>query len=90
MLCQRYANPAFLIDNMISTGQFADWCYSVAMKHQQDRIESWKWDIWLHKVYDKTWTEFNDIAEQPEVDSKQVAQQLKDINEMATNTCWDV
>lgn len=90
MLCQRYGNPAFFIDQMLETEQFYEFCIDVVKAFNKERKEAREWEVWLHKVYDKTWSDFIKPQQTESIDKEQVAQQIRDIHEMATSTNWNV
>ena len=54
LLFRRYASPFPFMDGMIQTCQFCDFIHNFAEAKQ----ESDEWEIYLHKVWDKSFTEF--------------------------------
>ena len=60
-LFKEYGNPTFLLDGVISSGQFSDWVDA----HEENKTEKTIWEMYLHKLskYDeRSFSEFrNDI-----------------------------
>ena len=58
LLSKRYASPYFFLNGMIQTGrlvEFVDY-FIETTNHEND--EKIMWDMYLHKVFDKTFDEF--------------------------------
>lgn len=51
---KRYSNPFSLFDELIESNQFNDFIITLNTKY----IEDIEYDLWLHKVYDKSFEEF--------------------------------
>lgn len=56
LLFSKYASPQILIDQLISNGDFFDWVIEF-IDAENDRQA---WDVWLHKVIDKSFEEFRE------------------------------
>lgn len=54
LLFTRYASPFLFMDGMIQTGQFCDFIDGVI----KAKKEANEWEIYLHKVWDKSFTDF--------------------------------
>ncbi len=54
LLFKRYADPFSLVDGYIQTSRL---CEFIGVFIEQ-KIESDRWEYWLHKVWDKTYPEF--------------------------------
>lgn len=54
LLFQKYASPFSLIDELISNGDFTEWINEFIDAENDRKIM----DIWLHKVFDKSFAEF--------------------------------
>ena len=70
LLFKRYASPFVLLDNMIlisSSSSFIDDLFNLISKEKEEKIQ---WEFFLHKVFDKSWKEFNDEVNQPINDEK--------------------
>ena len=70
LLFKRYASPFVLIDNLIltsSSSSFIDELFDLISKEKEEQIQ---WEFFLHKVFDKSWKEFNDEVNQPIIDEK--------------------
>ncbi len=56
LLFKRYASPFLLLEQMIDNKRFAEFVDDfIETKREDDLIE-----IWLHKVFDKTFSDFKD------------------------------
>lgn len=56
LLFTRYASPFLFMDEMIRNGQFCMFIHNVIKaKHESD-----EWEIYLHKVWDKSFSEFKE------------------------------
>lgn len=65
LLFKRYASPFVLLDNLIlisSSSSFIDDLFNLISKEKEEQIQ---WEFFLHKVFDKSWKEFNDEVNQP-------------------------
>ena len=70
LLFKRYASPFVLLDNLIlisSASSFIDDLINHINKEKEEQIQ---WEFFLHKVFDKSWKEFNDEVNQPINDEK--------------------
>ena len=70
LLFKRYASPFVLLDNLIlisSSSSFIDDLINHINKEKEEQIQ---WEFFLHKVFDKSWKEFNDEVNQPINDEK--------------------
>lgn len=57
LLFKRYASPFALIDGYIGTGRFCAFLHNfIHQKEEDDR-----WEYFLHKVWDKSYTEFCEL-----------------------------
>ena len=54
MLFKRYASPFLLIDGMLETGRFLDFVDKFIDTQNEERM----YELWLHKVYDKSYADF--------------------------------
>lgn len=71
LLFSKYASPFVLIDELLSNGDFFDWVIEFINAENDRQI----WEMWLHKIFDKSFEEFrNSIIEtQPdEMDKEQL------------------
>lgn len=59
LLFQRYASPFPFVDGMIQTGRFSEF----VDEFMKAKIESDRWDLYLHKVWDKTYEDFKRESE---------------------------
>ena len=56
LLFKRYASPFLLLDGLLETGRFDEYVRKlIDIKNNED-----VYDLWIHKVYDKTYPEFRD------------------------------
>ena len=61
MLFQRYANPMAFMNGMIKARRFTAFVDEVLALYKEDKEEAREkilWELWLHRVYDKTFSEF--------------------------------
>ena len=65
MIFKRYSSPFILIDELIESNQFDDFIPTIINNRNDDLL----FEVWLHKVYDKSFTEFKDS-----VDTSTIAQ----------------
>lgn len=85
LLFKRYANPFLLLDNLIATGRFVEFILEFIDIQNEEKI----YDVWLHKVFDKTFEAFknavfenNEIAE---VDNQNVETTINKSFEILNN-----
>lgn len=78
LLFEKYASPFSLIDVMIEQGRFLDFI----LEFFESKLENELWEIWLHKVYDKSFEDFKEDAihkiESPKVAKRQVEATVKE------------
>lgn len=56
LLSKRYASPFFILNGYIQAGRFCEFIFEFAEAVQ----ESDQWEIYLHKVWDKSYSEFKE------------------------------
>ena len=56
LLFKRYADPFSLVDGYIQTSRFCEFISAFVEQKQEDD----KWEYFIHKVWDKSYTEFCD------------------------------
>ena len=64
LLFKRYASPFVLLDAFILTNSlngFVDDFFDFVIEERKEKTE---WEFFLHKVYDKSWSEFSDSIKQ--------------------------
>lgn len=74
LLFKRYASPFSLLDGYIQTGRFCEFIN----EFYRQKVESDRWEYYLHKVWDKSYTEF--------CETLQVSQDLQTMSETAMET----
>ena len=62
LLFVRYASPFVLLDGLIITGSLSNYIYDFFGFVNEDR----EWEFFLHKVYDKSSSEFSNEMKQSE------------------------
>ena len=62
LLFTRYASPFVLLDGLILTNSLNNYVDAFFGFINEDR----EWEFFLHKVYDKSWSEFSKEIEQSE------------------------
>lgn len=63
LLYKRYANPLQLLDIMIQTHRLSEFVDTFIEKYNEEEKEKVMWEIWLHRVHDKTYSEFVEIVD---------------------------
>lgn len=58
MLFQRYANPMPLLDQMIKAGRLTEFIGEIISIHNEEQEEKAMWEFWLHKDFERTFSEF--------------------------------
>ena len=87
MVFKRYSNPFSLFDELIESNQFNDFIMTLNTKY----IEDLEYELWLHKVYDKSFEEFKkDIsisrdAQAGYMNEENVKATVKKSNEILSN-----
>lgn len=56
LLARRYASPFVLLDEMAAQGRLYEFVREVNEINDEERL----WDIWLHRVFDKTYDDWRD------------------------------
>lgn len=69
LLFKRYADPFSLLTGYIQTSRFCEFITAFC----EQKVEDDRWEYFLHKVWDKSFTEFSE--------SLQVTQDLQDMSE---------
>lgn len=54
LLFKKYASPFLLLDGYIQTGRFSEFVVKFMDIVEEDQM----WEVYLHKVFDKTWEQF--------------------------------
>lgn len=67
LLSQRYASPNFMLEQMVSMNML---CKFVQELYNLDNDKK-LWEIYLHKVYGKSFAEFKESLSVPTIQSKQ-------------------
>ena len=62
LLFKRYASPFVLLDSLILTNSLNSFIDDFIDFVKEDN----EWEFFLHKVYDKSWSEFSDSVKQSE------------------------
>ena len=75
LLFKRYASPFLLLDGYIQTGRFCELIQTLC----EQKIEEDRWEYFLHKVWDKSYTDFCE-----ELSTVQAAQDMTDDKMEAT------
>lgn len=80
LLYQRYASPFSFMEGMIQTGRFEEFVtefVDVINKERQEQFEEQKeqtmWELYLHRVFDKSYGEFKQQAK-VEQDNKNMSE----------------
>ena len=85
LLFKRYASPFLLVNSYIRVGRFAEFVKEFLKLREEDLA----WETWLHKVHDKTFSEFkeaiDDAAKNEEFSKEQIKTTINDSAEMLNN-----
>ena len=75
-LCKRYGGSLFFIlDRFIEQNRLSEFIYEVWSIHNEEEV----FDIWLHKVDDKSYQDFRDSLIPPKpVNKEEVAKTIED------------
>lgn len=57
-LYQRYASPFSFMNQMLRCGRFADFVTDFQSIIETEKEEKAQWEVWLHKVFDISYTDF--------------------------------
>ena len=60
LLAKRYASPFVVLDEMMRQGRLYEFVLEFDAIVTEETQESKLWDVWLHKVFDKNWDEWNE------------------------------
>lgn len=60
LLFEKMANPFVLIDELLLNGDFFDWVLEFVNEENERQI----WEVWLHKVFDKSFADFRNSVMQ--------------------------
>lgn len=58
LLLQRYASPFFVLDEFIRLRQLHDFILGIMKVMLEEKKEKYRWEFFLHKVFDKTYEEY--------------------------------
>ena len=70
LLFKRYASPFVLLDNLILTSSSSSFIDDLFKLINEEKEEQIRWEFFLHKVFDKSWKEFNEEVNQPIIDNE--------------------
>ena len=77
LLFSKYANPQILLDQIIQGGDFFEWTVEF-INAENDRQA---WEVWLHKVFDKSFKEFQESVRENHpnwIDDEQIETTISD------------
>lgn len=85
LLFKRYASPFLLVDPYIRTHRFTEFITEFLELREEDLM----WEIWLHKIEDKSFEEFKEsvkgIAKNQEFTKEQIETTINDSAAMLNN-----
>lgn len=58
MLYRRYADPMALLTGMLRRGRLCGFIQQCIRMHNEETEEKLLWEVWLHKCFDKGFSEF--------------------------------
>ena len=75
-LCKRYGgSPFFILDRYLEQHRLSEFIYEIWSIHNEEEI----YEIWLHKVDDKSYQDFRDSLIPPKpVNKEEVAKTIED------------
>lgn len=76
-LYQRYADPFSFINGMIQAGRFREFVESFFATIKKDKEEETRWQFWLHKVFDGSFSDFMADLETNEKNQKLSARTIE-------------
>lgn len=76
-LFQKYADPFFIINGYIQTCRFCFFVESFIDIRKKDLEENLKWEFYLHKVFDKSYNEWNEENKIIETNKNMSSEQLE-------------
>ena len=86
LLAKRYASPFTLLDEMICRGRFYEFVLEINQIIVEEKDEQQLWEIWLHKVFDKSYDEWvqkiRSLAEAQHTDKSQLETTVKNSMEL--------
>lgn len=69
LLFSRYANPFLLLDSVLMSGGLSDFIVDFWELHDEEVT----WQVWLHKVHDKSFDDFKQsLARSPRMSEEQL------------------
>lgn len=87
ILYRRYSTPDNLIDHYIKSGNLSEFIHFLLEQKVQEKKEENKkkeWELWLHKVFDKSYNEFlTELKQENERRKKVVNMDVVDIKSAA-------
>ena len=77
LLFRRYADPSPLMDGMLRAGQLCDFVEELVKRDNDEQREKVLWEIWLHRVFDKSYPDFVDSLDgEPEQATPEQVRQI--------------
>ena len=81
MLYQRYGDPMMLLDQMLQVGRMCEFIGKVVEIKNEEVKDEARWEFYLHKVFDKSFTDYLKEVEEPKTletaDMKQIETTVK-------------
>lgn len=69
LVFREYSSPFTLLDAVIASGRLVDWIDQFLDAHKQ-KIQ---WEHWLHKIHEKTWSDYLEEYKAEEETQKHLA-----------------
>lgn len=69
MLFHRYASPLVILDKMILTRRFSEFVNQFVTIRNEELEDQTKWEYWLHRVFDLSFSEFLEKAQERKVET---------------------
>lgn len=87
-LFSKYACPFDFVDGMIQTGRFSEFVKEFIELDNSKREEEQMWQVYLHKVFDKSYNEFRESIKfdnREEVSELEIEATVKDSKNILAN-----
>lgn len=68
-LAKRYKDPYFLLEQMTQQGRLFEFLIELNQIKIEEEDEEKLWDIWLHRVFDKTFTDWRESIKNEETNT---------------------
>ncbi len=60
LLAKRYASPFTVLEEMVRAGRLYEFVMEINAITSEENYEARLWDVWLHKIFNKEWSEWRE------------------------------